>query len=180
MWPCNNDLVSPTQQTQRAPGEFHSPQGFLGVPPGSYSHSCALPRHTVDTGNFDVNHNLSLTGVVDNAVTCAFLRLSDQVLQHPTLSIAPCQKGTTQPMCVFCKGHREQKSPSSNSYTTVVKHSLGLPCIFLYPQRGAELLLRHGNYKDAIIHTQGSVSIFLAEYMGGGLLGDTVSASLTL
>ena len=142
MWPCNNGLVSPTQQTQRAPGEFHSPQRFLGVPPGSYSHSCTLPRHTVDTGNFDVNHNLSqqdiatawLTGVVDNAVICSFLRLSGQVLQHPTLSIAPCQKGTTQqPMCVFCKGHREQKSPSSNSYTTVVKHSLGLPCIFLYP-----------------------------------------------
>lgn len=143
----------------------------------------------MDTGNFDVNHNLSqqniakawLMRVVNNAVTCSFLRLSGQVFQHPTLSIAPCQKGTTQqPMCIFCKGHREQKSPSSNSYTTVVKHSLGLTCIFLYPQRGAELLLRHSNYKDAIIQIQGSVSIFLAEYMGGGLLGDTVSASLTL
>lgn len=106
-------------------GNFHSPQRFLEVPPGSYSHSCTLPRHTVDTGNFDVNHNLSqeniakvwLTRVVDKAVTCSFLRLSGQVLQHPALSIAPCQKGTTQPKCVFCKGHCHQTVTQQSSNT---------------------------------------------------------------
>lgn len=135
MWPCNSDLVSPTQQTQRAPGEFHIPQRFLGVPPGSYSHSCALPRHTVDTGNFDVNHNLSLTGVVDNAVTCAFLRLSNQVLQHPTLSIALAKKAQLNP-CVFSV--KVTESRNHHHQTVIQQSSLTRPAMHIpvSPARG--------------------------------------------